>query len=102
MKHPCADDNLGLTEAELAGLTGFTWPMMRMVAHVREAWDHADTGNRSAIVSGLLVMIDEGHSFKRNKRIIAKVLSAGLDENERAHLLGLLNLHGEAPVPRVE
>ena len=87
----CDWDQLGLTDSEGAGLTGFTTRMVDALAHLREAWCVADNSNAQAIEAGILAMM-QGHSFQRNRRLVAKVLSARLDSHQRAALLGAVGL----------
>lgn len=88
---PCDWEALGLTDDEGAGLTGFTTQMVEALAHLRRAWLSADDGNARAIVLGIRAMM-EGHSFFRNAHLVAKVLSAGLDDHQRQVLLEAVDL----------
>lgn len=82
LKQPCSFENLGLTDAEGASLTGFTTPAIKALAHLREAWSRADADNARAIEEALRVLLT-GHSFVRNREIVLKVLTYGLDEPQR-------------------
>ena len=71
---------LGLSDAQLASLTGFTSRAAKAVAHLREAWLSADAENARAIASALRALFAESHSFQRNRELFLDVLKA---EHER-------------------
>lgn len=70
----CHRKRLGLTNDELAMLTGFTSRMVAALAHLREAWIAADGQNARAIEHALRVLFAESHSLHDNAETMIKVL----------------------------
>lgn len=77
-KPDCHRDNLGLDEAELASLTGFTSHAVAALAHLREAWLTADDGNAHAIEEAIGALF-QGHSFAANQALFERVLRFGCE-----------------------
>ncbi len=74
----CKDAERGLYGPELASLGGFTSRATKMLAHLREAYLHADSDNAYAIERAVVELF-KGHSFQRNRAIMIQCLTHGLD-----------------------
>jgi hypothetical protein len=86
LKHVPDCKQLGLSDSQRAALTGFTGRAVRALAHLREAWCGADPHNRRAVEASIRALLD-GHSLQEIREICVCVLSAGLDDGQRATLL---------------
>lgn len=95
-RRPADCRNLGLTDAQLAGLTGFTGRAVPALAHLREAWVIADAGNRAAVEVSIRVLL-LGHSMREIPHMSAAVLRAGLDPDLAGLLLERVGLAGLQP-----
>jgi len=71
-------DQLGLTDQQRAGLTGFSGRAVRALAHLREAWCSADPGNRIQIERAIRTLLLT-HSLGDIPVTCARVLAHGLD-----------------------
>jgi sulfite reductase beta subunit-like hemoprotein len=81
MSADCDFDRLGLTDGQLAALTGFTTRAVRALAHLREAWVNADSDNAEAVEASIRALV-QGHSFESRtmREICRAVLSVGLED----------------------
>jgi hypothetical protein len=79
MKPEC--DHRGLSDGQLASLTGFTGRIVRALTHLREAWCIADASNKPGVEAAIRTLL-ETHSFTEPRfRVIAEtVLAHGLGE----------------------
>jgi hypothetical protein len=97
-KPDCDREYLGLTDDQLAALTGFTGRAVRALAHLREAWCIADANNMDAVEASIRALL-QGHSMERIRGICADVLRAGLGEDEQApQLLRAVGLFPKRPL----
>lgn len=85
-EHDCRSDRLGLTDGQLASLTGFTGRAACALAHLREAWAGADDGNRRAVEAAIRALL-EGHSMQEKRSLWAPLLSEGLGQATAGELL---------------